>query len=39
MNGMECTICKMVLNLVSNNAVSSLFIHLTSAYKYIGMLV
>ena len=39
MNGTEYTIVKMILNLVSKNAVSSLFIHLMSSYKYIGMLV
>lgn len=33
---MECTFYKLVLNLVSNDAVASLFIKLTTVYKYVG---
>ena len=39
MNGCECTIYKMVLDLVSNDYVAMAFITLTKAYKYVGLLV
>ena len=39
MNGCECTFYKMLLDLVSNDYVTSAFIMLTKAYKYASLLV
>ena len=39
MNGCECTIYKMILDLVSNDYVVSALMTLTKAYKYAGLLV
>lgn len=39
MNGCECTIYKMVLDLVSNDHVVWAFMMLTRAYKYAALLV
>ena len=39
MNGCECTIYKLVLDLVSNDYVAWGFMTLTKAYKYAGLLV
>lgn len=39
MNGCECTIYKLILDLVSNDYVSWAFITLARAYKYAGLLV
>jgi hypothetical protein len=39
MNGCECTIYKLVLDLVSNDYVAWAFITLAKAYKYAGLLV
>ena len=39
MDGCECTIYKMVLDLVSNDYVSWALIKLSYAYKYAGLLV
>lgn len=39
MNGCECTIYKMILDLVSNDYVAWAFITLARASKYAGLLV
>ena len=39
MNGCECTIYKILLDVVSNDLVAWTFITLTKAYKYAGLLV
>ena len=39
MNGYECTIYKMLLDLVSNDYVVWAFMTLAKAYKYAGLLV
>jgi hypothetical protein len=39
MNGCECMIYKMVLDLVSNDYVAWAFMTLAKAYKYAGLLV
>jgi hypothetical protein len=39
MNGCECTIYKMLLDLVSNDYVAWAFMKLSYAYKYAGLLV
>jgi hypothetical protein len=38
MNGCECTIYKLVLDLVSNDYVAWTFMTLARAYKYAGFL-
>ena len=39
MNGYECTIYRMVLDLVSNDYVAWAFITLAKSYKYASLLV
>jgi len=39
MNGCECTIYKMLLDVVSNDYVAWAFITLARAYKYASLLV
>ncbi len=39
MNGCECTIYTMLLDLVSNDYVAGAFIKLAYAYKYVLLLV
>ena len=39
MNGCQCTIYKMVLDLVSNDCVAWVFITLAKSYKYASLLV
>ena len=39
MNGCECKIYKMILDLVSNDYVTWAFITLTKTYKYASLLV
>lgn len=39
MYGLECTIYKFTLNLVTNDMIASALIKLTTIYKYIGFLI